>query len=236
MTPLANNQTTMKHSKRYNAIAEKIDRTKVYTLDEAVTLIKEAPVKFDAGVEMHVKLGIDPKKSEQMVRGTVVLPHGTGKTKRVAAFVSAEKEAEAKEAGADVIGSDELIAQIKATGKCEFDIAVATPDMMKKLGPIAKILGQQGLMPNPKTETVGPDIAKMVKELKGGKTAFRSDDGGNVHMLVGRVSFDASQLTQNMQAFVDVVRRAKPPEAKGQYFVAATVAASMSPGIRVTVE
>ncbi len=225
-----------KHSKRYKALADKIEATKVYSLEEAVALIKEAPVKFDAGVEMHLRLGIDPKKSDQLVRSTVVLPHGTGKTKRVAAFVGPDKEAEAKAAGADVIGSDDLIAEIKATGKCDFDIAIATPDMMKKLGPIAKTLGQQGLMPNPKTETVGTDVTKMIGELKGGKTAFRSDDGANVHMLVGRVSFSAEQLVENMRAFIDVVRRAKPSDSKGQYFLGGSVASSMGPGISVSVE
>lgn len=226
----------MKRSKRYKSTIEKVDADRMYTLDEAITTVKQDPVKFDAGVEIHVKLGIDPKKSDQVVRGTVVLPHGTGKTKRVAAFVSAGKEAAAKEAGADIIGTEEVIAEIKATGKCDFDVAIATPDMMKKLGMIAKILGQQGLMPNPKTETVGEDVKKMVTELKGGKVAFRSDDGGNVHMLVGRVSFDATQLKENISAFLDSVKKARPAEAKGIYMHTAVLCSSMGPGIKTTIE
>lgn len=206
------------------------------TLDEAIAAVKESPVKFDAGVEVHMHLGIDPKKSEQMVRGTVTLPHGTGKTKRVAAFVGPEVAAEAKEAGADLIGDDAVIAEIQKSGKCDFDIAVATPDMMKKLGPIAKTLGQQGLMPTPKTETVGTNVKQMVSELKKGKVAYRSDDGGNVHMLVGRVSFDANQLSENIRTVLESVRKAKPAEAKGIYMQTITLSSSMGPGIRVTVE
>lgn len=226
----------MKRSKRYTAIAEKIEADKVYSLEEAINLLKESPVKFDAGIELHMKLGTDPTKSEQVVRSTVVLPHGNGKTKRVVAFVSEAKEAEAKEAGADIIGNDAFIEEIKKTGKCDFDVAVATPEMMKKLGPIAKTLGQQGLMPNPKTETVGEDIARMVKDLKGGKIAYRSDDSANVHFLVGRVSFDAAQILENIRVVVESVKKAKPAEAKGQYIVSTTLAASMSPGIPVSVE
>lgn len=226
----------MKRSKRYKAIAEKIEDGKVYTLAEAIALLKDSPVKFDAGVELHMKLGIDPKKSEQLVRSTVVLPHGTGKTKRVAAFVSEAKEAEAKEAGADIIGTQAVIDEIKKSGKCDFDVAVATPDMMRNLGPVAKTLGQQGLMPNPKTETVGDDVAKMVKELKGGKVAYRSDDSGNVHFLVGRVSFDEAQLVENMNVVIESVKKARPAEAKGTYVVSATLTASMAPGVPVSVE
>lgn len=226
----------MKRSKRYKAIAEKIEDGKTYSIADAVALLKDSPVQFDAGIELHMKLGIDPKKSEQLVRSTVVLPHGSGKTKRVAAFVSEAKEAEAKEAGADVIGTQAVIDEIKKTGKCDFDVAVATPDMMRSLGPVAKTLGQQGLMPNPKTETVGDDVAKMVKELKGGKVAFRSDDSGNVHFLVGRVSFTPEQLLENIEVVVETVKKARPAEAKGTYIVSATVTASMSPGVPVSVE
>ncbi|MFC1598007.1 50S ribosomal protein L1 [Patescibacteria group bacterium] len=226
----------MGRSKRYKESVDKIDTSKAYTLEEAITFIKQNPVKFDAGVEIHINLTIDPKKSEQIVRSTVVLPHGTGKTKRVAAFVSADKEAEAKEAGADIIGNEDVIAEIKKTGKCDFDVAIATPDMMKKLGQIAKILGQQGLMPNPKTETVGPDVKKMVSELKGGKVAFRSDDGGNVHLLVGRVSYDAEKLIENINTFLEAVRKARPPEAKGVYMQKVILSSSMGPGISITVE
>ncbi len=225
----------MKRSKRYKATKEGLDEKKVYTLEEAIAEVKKDPVKFDAGVEAHLHLGIDIEKSDQVVRSTVVLPHGTGKTKKVIAFVSEDKVAEAKEAGADIIGDDAVIAEIKATGKCDFDVAVATPDMMKKLGPIAKTMGQQGLMPNPKTETVGTDIKKMVTELKGGKVAFRSDAGGNVHMLVGRVSHEEKKLSQNIQTMIEAVRKAKPAEAKGEYIVSLTLSSSMGPGVPFTV-
>lgn len=224
----------MKHSKRYAAIAAKIDAAKVYTLDEAIALIKESPVKFDAGVEIHVRLGIDSSKSDQIVRATVVLPHGSGKSKKVIAFVPSSLEADAREAGADVIGTDEVINEIKNTGKCGFDVAVATPDMMKKIGAIAKILGQQGLMPSPKTETVGTDVKKMISELKGGKIAYRCDDNGNVHVLVGRVSFDADKLKANITAAMDSIMKAKPQEAKGVYVKTVTLASSMGPGITVS--
>lgn len=226
----------MKRSKRYKALAEKIDATKVYTLSEGLEMLKNDKNKFDTGVELHVRLGIDASKSDQLVRGTVVLPHGTGKTKKVIAFVSPDREAEAKEAGADIIGTDEVIAEIKTTGKCDFDVAVATPDMMRKLGQIAKIMGQQGLMPSPKTETVGPDVKKMVSELKGGKIAFRCDDGGNVHMLVGRVSFPTENLIENVKAVMASLKRLKPAESKGTFLRNTVVASSMGPGIKVSIE
>jgi large subunit ribosomal protein L1 len=226
----------MSHSKRFQEAIAKIDRAKTYTVDEAIQFVKQNPVKFDAGVELHFKLGIDPKKSEQTVRSTLVLPHGTGKTLRVAAFVGPNQEAEATAAGADLIGTQEVIDKIKETGKCAFDVAVATPEMMKKIGPIAKILGQQGLMPSPKTETVGPDVKKMVSELKGGKVAFRSDDGGNLHFLVGRVSFPDEKLKANIQAVLDVVRKAKPAESKGIFLLNVVLSSSMGPGIKISAE
>lgn len=226
----------MARSKRYKEASGKFDNAQSYSLDEALQIVKQAPVKFDAGVEIHFNLGIDPSKSEQLVRGTVSLPHGTGKTKRVIAFVPEDREQEAKDAGADLIGNDEMIAQIKETGKCDFDVAVATPEMMKKIGPIAKTLGQQGLMPNPKTETVGPDVAKMVKEHKSGKIAFRSDNGGNVHLLVGRVSFDADKLKENIQKVIDVVKKSKPAESKGIFLQGIVLSTSMGPGVKVVAE
>ncbi len=226
----------MSRSKRYKQGEEKISKGKTYPLSEAIALVKESPVKFDAGVELHIKLGIDPKKSSQLSRGTTVLPHGTGKTKRVAAFVNEAKQAEAKEAGADIIGGEDEIAKIKETGKCDFDVAVATPDMMKKLGPIAKILGQQGLMPNPKTETVGEDVKRMVSELKGGKMAFRNDDSGNLHMLVGRVSFTTEQITENVNTALEAVRKSRAPEVKGEFIRGAVLSASMGPAIRFSVK
>ncbi|MFH1426716.1 MAG: 50S ribosomal protein L1 [Candidatus Kerfeldbacteria bacterium] len=226
----------MARSKRYKEASGSIDATTQYSLEEGIKKVKENPVKFDAGIELHIRLGIDPSKSEQLVRGTVVLPHGSGKTKRVAAFVSPDKEAEAKEAGADIIGGDAVIEEIKTTGKCDFDVAVATPDMMKKLGPIAKTLGQQGLMPNPKTETVGPDVKKMVTELKGGKIAYRCDDGGNIHMLIGRVSFEDSALSENIQTVLESVAKVRPSEAKGTFMTAVYLSPSMGPSIKITVE
>ncbi|MCW1929753.1 MAG: 50S ribosomal protein L1 [Candidatus Kerfeldbacteria bacterium] len=224
----------MKHSKRYSAVSTKIDSTKALTLADGIALIKESPVKFDAGVEIHVRLGIDPSKSDQIVRGTVVLPHGSGKTKKVIAFVPSSLEADAKAAGADIIGTDDVINEIKNTGKCSFDVAVATPDMMKKIGVIAKILGQQGLMPSPKTETVGTDVKKMISELKGGKVAYRCDDGANVHLLVGRVSFAPEQLTANITAAIESITKAKPSESKGIYLKSVVIASSMGPGIKVS--
>lgn len=223
----------MARSKRYKAAALKIEAGKVYSIEEAVVLIKESPVKFDAAVEVHMRLGIDPKKGEQMVRGTVVLPHGSGKTRRVAAFVSPDKETEAKEAGADVVGTPEVIEAIKASGKFDFDIAVATPDMMKKLAPIAKILGQAGLMPNPKTETVGPNFKKMIQDLKAGKVAYKNDDTANIHQIVGRLSFMPEQLKENIQTFVDAIKKSKPSETKGTYMKSITVTTTMGPGIAI---
>ncbi len=226
----------MKRSKRYTDAADKFDSSNTYTLDEAITMVKQSPVKFDAGVEIHLHLGIDIEKSDQIVRGTVILPHGSGKTKTVAAFVPPEKEAEAKEAGADIIGNQEYIDQIKSTKKCAFDVAVATPNMMKQLGPIAKILGQQGLMPSPKTDTVGEDVKTMVSELKTGKTAYRSDDSGNVHILVGRVSFEPEQLKENITTCLDSVKKAKPAESKGVFLQTVTICSSMGPGIQVQID
>lgn len=223
----------MARSKRYKAAVAKLEAGKVYSVDEAVALLKESPVKFDAAVEVHLRLGIDPKKGEQMVRGTVVLPHGSGKTRRVAAFVSPDKETEAKEAGADVVGTPEVIEAIKTSGKFDFDIAVATPDMMKKIAPIAKILGQAGLMPNPKTETVGPNFKKMIQDLKAGKVAYKNDDTANVHQIVGRLSFTPEALKENIQTFVEAVKKSKPAETKGTYMKSMTVTTTMGPGIAI---
>lgn len=229
------NQKYMARSKRYKSLVEKIDKGKVYPVQEALAVLKESPVKFDAAVEVHMHLGIDPKKGEQMVRGTVVLPHGSGKTRKIAAFVSPEKEAEAKAAGADIIGTADVIEKIKSTGKIDFDIAVATPDMMKKLASIAKNLGQAGVMPNPKTETVSPNVTKMITELKGGKVAYKNDDTANVHQIVGRLSFPVEHLAENVKTFVDVVKKAKPTDSKGTYVRSITLTTTMGPGISISV-
>jgi large subunit ribosomal protein L1 len=223
-----------KRGKKYAEAAKLIDGNKVYGIDEAVELVKKtSTTKFDATVEIHARLGIDPKKSEQSVRGTVSLPNGSGKSKKVAAFVSGEKEKDAKEAGADIVGGEELIEEIAKTSKIDFEVAVATPDMMPKLAKVAKILGPKGLMPSPKTDTVGPNVAKMVSELKKGKIAFKNDDAGIVHTLIGKASFDAPKLKENYEALMEAIRKAKPATSKGTYVQSAYLTASMGPSIRV---
>ncbi|MBI4281103.1 50S ribosomal protein L1 [Candidatus Uhrbacteria bacterium] len=226
----------MSRSKRYLELKSLIDPKKIYSLEEAIELVKKtSTVTFDASVEVHLKLGIDSSKSDQQTRGLVRLPHGTGKTKRVAAFVGEAKETEAKAAGADLAGGEELIAQIAQSGKMDFDVAVATPEMMPKLAKIAKILGPRGLMPNPKTETVGADVKKMVEEMKGGKIAWKNDDTGNVHQLVGKVSMENAKLLENLKAFLDSVQRAKPASAKGIYIPSATLTSSMGPAVKIQI-
>lgn len=226
----------MKRSKRYQALAQKIDKAKTYSVAEALKLVKEtAGTKFDSSVEVHVRLGINTEKSDQQVRGSVALPHGTGKTKSIAAFVSPDKEKEAKDAGADIVGGQELIEKIKTTGKVDFDIAIATPDMMPKMAVVAKVLGPKGLMPSPKNETITTNIAKTVSELKKGKVNFKSDNTGNVHQTIGKASFSEVQLTENYGAFVEAVRKAKPTTAKGIYIRNISLASSMGPGVRVQI-
>ncbi len=221
-------------SKRISALKAQVDKNKVYTLSEAVALVKKTSnVKFDASVEVHVVLGIDPKKTEQQIRTTVALPHGTGKTKIVAAFVGPNDEKKAKEGGADFVYGEEDIKKIKDSGKIEFEIAVATPEMMPKLAIAAKVLGPKGLMPNPKTGTVSPDVKKMVEELKKGKVTFKNDDGANVHLAIGKVSFDETQLQENFLAFVEALKKAKPQSAKGTYIKTLFLSSSMGPSIRV---
>ncbi|MBU0731645.1 50S ribosomal protein L1 [Patescibacteria group bacterium] len=222
-----------KRSKRYNEALKQIDKSKKYPLEEALKLVLADKTKFDQSVEVHLRLGIDPKKGEQLVRGQVVLPHGTGKEVKIMAFVGPEKEAEAKGAGADIIGGESEIQKIKETGKIDFDIAVATPDIMKKIGPIAKILGQKGLMPNPKTGTIGPNVAAIIKELKAGKVGFKNDDSANIHQLVGKASFNEDNLKENINVFIAAVQKAKPAKAKGTYIKGMTICTSMGPGIKV---
>lgn len=224
----------MTHSKRYRASIEQIDREKQYPLAEAVELVKQtSTVKFDASVELHIHLGVDPKKADQMVRGTIQLPHGTGKQLKIAVFATSKAADEAKSAGADLVGGDDLVKHIKDKGVTDFDIAVATPDMMKVLAPIAKILGTRGLMPNPKNETVNPNPAAVVKELRSGKVAFRTDTGANIHQIVGKISFDSQQLAANVSAMFDAIRKAKPSEAKGTYIQSLTLTSSMGPAIKL---
>ncbi|MFZ5390918.1 MAG: 50S ribosomal protein L1 [Patescibacteria group bacterium] len=223
-----------RHGKRYTAASKLIDKSKVYPLKEAVALLKAMPAtKFDAAVEVHFKLGVDVKQANQQVRGSAVLPHGLGKQKRVAVFCSEDKVKAAKEAGAVLAGGEELIKEIQTTGRTDFDIAVASPDMMRLMAPIAKTLGQKGLMPNPKTETITPDVAKAVKELSKGKVNFKLDSTGNLHQMVGKLSFGSDQLEENINTLLEAVKRAKPAAAKGTYIQSLTLCTSMGPGIPV---
>lgn len=223
-----------KRSKRYREALAKIDQKKLYPLEEAIRLVKETgKTKFDASCEVHLRLGGDPKKADQAVRGTVLLPHRLGKERKIIAFVTPEKEQEAKEAGADIIGDQSVIKKIKETKRCEFDIAVAQPQVMKNLGQIAKILGQKGLMPNPKTETITADIKKTIGELKKGKVMFRSDDSGNIHQMIGKLSFDDQKLVENYNAFLEAVKKAKPEGMKGTYLKQVYLTSSMGPSVKV---
>ena len=222
-----------KRSKAYKAAVAKIEEGKFYTPAEAVALAKEtSSTKTDATVEVAMRLSVDPRKADQMVRGTVNLPHGTGKTARVVVIAAGPKAAEAEAAGADFVGSDELIAKI-AGGWTDFDAAVATPDMMGKVGRPGKILGPRNLMPNPKTGTVTMDVAKAVADIKGGKIDFRVDRNSNLHFIIGKASFTAEQLEENFQAALEEVNRLKPSSAKGRYISKATVATTFGPGIPV---
>ena len=220
-------------SKAYRAAAEKIDRTELYTPQEAVRLAKATSItKYDATVEVALRLGVDPRKADQMVRGTVILPHGTGKTARVAVFAQGEKAAAAQAAGADFVGSDDLIEKVQG-GFTDFDAAVATPDLMGKVGRLGKILGPRGLMPNPKTGTVTMDVVKAVEEIKGGKIEFRVDKHANLHFVIGKVSFPEKALVENYAAALEEIIRHKPATSKGRYLLKATMTTSMGPGIPV---
>ncbi|MFG3705451.1 50S ribosomal protein L1 [Micromonospora sp. NPDC047670] len=223
----------MQRSKSYRKAAEVIDRSKLYTPAEAVKLAKETTnVKFDATVEVAMRLGVDPRKADQMVRGTVNLPHGTGKTARVIVFAAGAKAEEAAAAGADEVGTDELVARIQG-GWLDFDAAIATPDQMAKIGRIARILGPRGLMPNPKTGTVTMDVTKAVADIKGGKITFRVDKHSNLHLIIGKASFSETQLIDNYAAVLDEVLRAKPSAAKGKYLKKVTLTTTMGPGVPV---
>ncbi len=223
----------MPRSKGYRKAAELIEEGKIYTPLEAANIAREAsPSKFDGTVEVAMRLGVDPRKADQMVRGTVSLPHGTGKTVRVIVFATGDKAEEAKAAGADKVGSDDLIQEI-TDGYLDFDAAIATPDQMAKVGRIARVLGPRGLMPNPKTGTVTPDVAKAVSDIKGGKISFRVDKQSNLHLIIGKSSFSSEQLVENYAAALDEILRSKPSAAKGRYLRKVTFSTTMGPGIPV---
>jgi len=224
-----------RRTKSYNTALAKVDRGQRYPLEDGLRLLHQAArAKFDETVEIAARLGVDPRQADQNVRGTVVLPHGMGKTVRVVAFAKGEKEKEAADAGADVVGADELIKKI-TEGWLEFDNAVATPDMMGAVGKIGKILGPRGLMPNPKTGTVTMDIGKAIKEIKAGKLEFRVDKAGIVHVPVGKISFGADKLIDNARAVLAAILRAKPASAKGNYVQGVTLSTTMGPGVKLDV-
>ncbi len=219
--------------KRQQQVLEKFDPDKVYTPNEALEIVKKnATAKFDETVEVAFKLGIDPRKSDQMIRGTVSLPAGTGKETRVAVFAAGDAARAAQEAGADFVGDDDLVEKIQA-GWFDFDAAVATPDLMPKVGKIGKLLGPRGLMPNPKAGTVTPDVGKAVSEIKGGKVEYRTDKFGNVHLVLGKASFDPPKLHENFAAVLEELVKAKPAAAKGRYIKSITFSSTMGPGVRV---
>src|ERR1041385_5331353 len=221
------------HSKAYRAVADKIDKDALYSPLQATRLAKDSgSTKYDSTVDVAIRLGVDPRKADQMVRGTVNLPHGTGKTARVIVFAAGEKAAEAEAAGADSVGTDELVARIQE-GWLDFDAAIATPDQMAKIGRIARILGPRGLMPNPKTGTVTMDVAKAVQDIKGGKITFRVDKHANLHLIIGKASFPEAQLIDNYAAVLDEIIRSKPSAAKGKYLKKVSLATTMGPGVPV---
>ena len=222
-----------KKGKKYRASAELLEEGKVYTVEEAVDLAKKtATAKFDETIEMHVRLGVDPKYNDQQVRGAVVLPNGTGKSKRVLVFTKGDKVKEAEAAGADYVGAEDLVEKIKG-GWFDFDVAVATPDMMGVVGRLGKLLGPRGLMPNPKLGTVTPDVAKAIGEQKAGKVEYRTDKAGNIHCPIGKASFENQKLAENYQTLLDTLIRVKPAAAKGQYVKSITLSATMGPGVPV---
>lgn len=221
----------MKHAKKYNEAAKKILPDTLYPIDDAFKLVKEtSSVKFDATVEVAMRLNVDPRKADQMVRGTVSLPHGTGKTARVLVFAVGDKAADAEAAGADEVGGDELIEKV-SKGYTDFDVAVATPDLMGKVGRLGKVLGPRGLMPNPKTGTVTMDVAKAVKDIKGGRIEFRVDKHANLQFIVGKCSFDAAQLAENFRAVLEEVERLRPSTIKGRYITKVSISTTMGPSI-----
>ena len=225
----------MGHGKRYQEVAKLVDRTTAYEPEAAMGLLREtAKVNFDPTVEAHIRLGVDPRHADQLVRGTVVLPHGVGKTVRVVVFAQGDKAQEALRAGADEVGGEDIVKRIEA-GWLDFDVALATPDMMGMVGKLGRILGRRGLMPNPKSGTITFDLDRAIREVKAGRVEFKVDKGGIIHVPFGKASFEQAQLVDNLAALVDAINRARPSAVKGQYFKSLTVASSMGPGIRVDV-
>ena len=225
----------MAHGKKYLEAAKLVDHAAVYAPAEAAELVKQTSVvAFDPSIEAHLRLGVDPRHADQMVRGTVVLPHGTGKTVRVVVFAQGEKAQEALRNGADEVGAEDLVKKIEA-GWLEFDVALATPDTMGMVGRLGKVLGRRGLMPNPKSGTITFDIERALKEVKGGRIEFKVDKGAIIHVAIAKGSFDAGEIVANLAALVDAVNRAKPAGAKGQYLKTLTIASTMGPGIRVDI-
>jgi large subunit ribosomal protein L1 len=225
--------TTKKNSKKYSDAVRRYDREAQYGPGEGIDIVKSlASAKFDETVELAVRLGVDPRKADQIVRGTVALPAGTGKDVRVAAFATGPAAAEARDAGADVVGADDLVTRVQE-GFLDFDVAVATPDLMPQVGKLGRVLGPRGLMPNPKTGTVTPDVGRAVREFKGGRVEYRTDRYGNIHVPIGKASFSRQALLQNLQAVVDELNRAKPASSKGRYMRSISVANTMSPGVKL---
>ena len=223
----------MKHGKKYNNALAQIDRESLLTLTEAVSKVKAtATAKFDETIEIACRLGVDPRKADQIVRGTLSLPAGTGKTNRVAVFAAGEAAQAARDAGADVVGADDLVAKVSG-GFLDFDIAIATPDLMGQVGGLGRVLGPRGLMPNPKTGTVTMDVAKAVTEFKGGRVEYKTDRFGNIHLRVGKASFSEADLIKNISAVVDELLRAKPASSKGRYLMGVTLSSTMGPGVKV---
>ena len=226
----------MKHGKKYNESAKLIDRATFYEIDDAVSLVKKtATAKFDETVELHIRTGCDGRHADQQIRGAVVLPNGTGKTVKVLVFAKGDKVAEAEAAGADYVGGDELIPKIQNDGWLDFDVVVATPDMMGVVGRLGKVLGPKGLMPNPKAGTVTMDVTKAINDIKAGKIEYRLDKTNIIHCPIGKASFTEEQLTQNLNSLLDAIVKAKPSTLKGQYLKSITLTSTMGPGVKVSV-
>lgn len=226
----------MKKGKKYAEVAKLVEKNKLYTLEEAVSLVKKTSyAKFDSSVELAMNLNLDTKKADQQLRGTICLPHGTGKTKRILVIAKGDKAKEAKEAGADYVGDVDLLEKIEKENWFEFDVLIATPDMMPQLGKLGKVLGPKGLMPNPKTGTVTLDVAKAVNEVKQGRIEYRTDSYGNVHVIVGKVSFDNHKLVENIKEFVKLIQKTKPSVVKGTYIKNVSISATMGPGIKIDI-